>query len=98
MPTSDHLLKTHPGEFPIIEGNMVHFVAREHPGTITGVIGDWNGWDARKGVMTPIGYGLLHYQHEFEADARLDYLFYEVDADKLHGRSFDDAIIHAPIH
>ena len=97
-PTSEHLLSTSPGEFPIIEGNVVHFIHREHPGTISGVIGDWNGWDARRAVMTPIGYGLLHYQHEFEADARLDYLFYEVDAERLQGLPFEEAIIHAPIH
>src|SRR5205085_8499230 len=48
--------------------------------------------------MTPIGHGLLHYQHEFEEDARLDYFFYEVDADKLQGLPFDEALLHAPIH
>jgi len=97
-PTNEHHLTTPLGEFPIIEGNVAHFIHRERPGTIAGVIGDWNGWDARKAVMTPIGHGFVHYQHEFEEDARLDYLFYEVDADKLQGLPFDKSMVHIPIH
>jgi len=95
---SEYLLTSHPGGFPIIEGNVAHFISRERPGVIAGVIGDWNGWDARKAIMTPIGHGLLHYQHEFEEDARLDYFFYEVDVDKLQDLPFDEALIRAPIH
>jgi enterochelin esterase-like enzyme len=97
-PAGEHLLTTHPVEFPIIEGNVAHFIHQGRPGTIAGVIGDWNGWDVRRAVMTPIGHGLLHYQHEFEEDARLDYFFYEVDADKLQDLPFEQAIVRAPIH
>ena len=67
------------GNFPIVEGNTAHFIYEEQPGTIVGVGGEWNGYDARKALMKPIGAGLLHYQHEFELDARLDYFFFEYD-------------------
>ena len=97
VPTIPTLEYLHTSEFPMIEGNVAHFIHRERPGVIVGVIGDWNGWDARKAVMTPIGYGLLHYQHEFEEDARLDYFFYEVDVDNFPGVTFDEALVHAPI-
>src|SRR6266571_7490359 len=76
-------LAAHAGNFPIVEGNTAHFVRRERPGTITGVGGDWNGFDGRNARMTPIGGGLLHYQHDFELDARLDYLFFETDVTNL---------------
>ena len=68
------------GNFPIVEGNTAHFIYKEKPGMIIGVGGDWNGFDARKAIMEPIGAGLLHYQHDFEQDARLDYFFYEYGA------------------
>lgn len=69
------------GEFPIVEDTTAHFVYKmERPDVVVGVAGDWNGFDARKAVMTPIGGGLLHYQNSFEPDARLDYIFVEVDA------------------
>ncbi len=72
-------LEAHAGNFPIVEGNTAHFIYKEQPGTIVGVGGEWNGYDARKAPMKPIGAGLLHYQHEFELDARLDYFFFEYD-------------------
>jgi enterochelin esterase family protein len=68
------------GHFPIIEGTTAHFLYREQPGLIAGVGGEWNGFDARRAIMEPIGGGLLHYAHTFEPEARLDYLIYEVDA------------------
>jgi enterochelin esterase-like enzyme len=67
------------GNFPIVEDNTAHFIYKERPGTIIGVGGEWNGYDARKAIMKPIGAALLHYQHDFELDARLDYFFFEYD-------------------
>ena len=67
----------HAGNFPIVEGNTAHFIYKNQPGMIVGVGGEWNGFDARKALMKPIGAGLLHYQREFELDARLDYFFFE---------------------
>jgi enterochelin esterase-like enzyme len=67
------------GNHPIIEGNTAHFLYREKPGTLVGVAGEWNGMDGRRGLMTPLGGGLLHYSRDFEPDARLDYLFAEAD-------------------
>jgi enterochelin esterase-like enzyme len=73
---AESYLAAHAGNFPIVEGNMAHFIYKEQPGTIVGVGGEWNGFDARKALMEPVGAGLLHYQHEFELDARLDYFFF----------------------
>ncbi|HKF36252.1 MAG TPA: alpha/beta hydrolase-fold protein [Ktedonobacteraceae bacterium] len=67
------------GNFPIVEGNMAHFIYKNQPGMIAGVGGEWNGFDARKAIMEPVGAGLLHYQREFELDARLDYFFFEYE-------------------
>src|SRR6266852_3665885 len=83
-------LAAHSGSFPIVEDNIAHFVHKEQPGTIVGVGGDWNGFDMRKSIMTPIGGGLLHYQHEFEADARLDYFFFEA-----HTSNLSDVLAHS---
>src|SRR5947209_2093012 len=68
------------GGFPVVEDDIAHFIYRKHTNVAVGVAGDWNGFDARKAVMTPIGGDLLHYEHSFESDARLDYVFVEVDA------------------
>src|SRR5215467_4091503 len=76
---AESYLAAHAGDFPIVEGNTAHFIYKEQPGMIIGVGGEWNGFDARKALMEPIGAGLLHYQHEFELDARLDYFFFEYD-------------------
>ena len=76
---AESYLAAHAGNFPIVEGNMAHFIYKEQPGTIVGVGGEWNGFDARQAIMNPIGAGLLHYQHEFELDARLDYFFFEYE-------------------
>src|SRR5260221_2564422 len=76
---AESYLAVHAGNFPIVEGNTAHFIYEEQPGTIVGVGGEWNGYNARKSIMKPIGAGLLHYQHEFELDARLDYFFFEYD-------------------
>jgi len=76
---AESYLAVHAGNFPIVEGNTAHFIYEEQPGMITGVGGEWNGYDARKALMKPIRAGLLHYQHEFELDARLDYFFFEYD-------------------
>ena len=73
-------LAAHSGTIPIIEGTTAHFLARERPGQIVHVGGEWNGLDARQAIMTPIGGGLLHYARSFEPDARLDYLFFVLDA------------------
>lgn len=75
---AEQYLTLYPGSFPIVEDDIAHFVYRASPDRVVGVSGEWNGWDARKALMTPIGGGLLHYQREFEADARLDYMFVEV--------------------
>jgi len=92
-------LAAHAGNFPIVEGNTAHFVRRERPGTITGVGGDWNGFDGRNALMMPVGGGLLHYQHDFELDARLDYLFFETDATNLNDLlSGPQAITRTTIH
>ena len=74
---AESYLAVHAGNFPIVEGNTAHFIYKEQPGTIVGVGGEWNGFDARKAIMKPVGAGLLHYQHDFELDARLDYFFFE---------------------
>lgn len=73
-------LAAHAGQIPVIEGDTAHFFYRDQPGLIAGVGGEWNGFDARRAIMEPIGGGLLHYAHTFPPDARLDYLIYEVDA------------------
>jgi enterochelin esterase-like enzyme len=77
---TESYLAARAGNFPIVEGNTAHFIYKEQPGVIIGVGGEWNGFDARKAIMKPIGAGLLHYQHEFELDARLDYFFFEYDS------------------
>lgn len=77
---ADGYLASHRGHFPIIEGSTAHFICKKQAGTVVSVGGEWSGWDARQGIMTPIGGGLLHYQHEFELDARLDYFLYEIAA------------------
>ncbi len=69
------------GGTPIVEGNTAHFIAAAEPGSSVGVGGEWNGWDARRGLMQPIGGGLLHYQQQFAVDARLDYLLASVPQD-----------------
>ena len=69
------------GGTPIVEGNTAHFIAAAEPGRIVGVGGEWNGWDARRALMQPIGGGLLHYQQEFAPDARLDYLLASLPQD-----------------
>ncbi len=74
-------LAAHAGSFPLVEGNTAHFIYKKQPGTIVGVGGEWNGYDARRAMMEPIGAGLLHYQYDFEQDARLDYFFFEYDTD-----------------
>src|SRR2546421_711672 len=43
--------------------------------------------------MEPIGAGLLHYQHDFEQDARLDYFFFEYDAGNSPGLLSDPRAI-----
>jgi enterochelin esterase family protein len=77
---ADAYLAAHAGALPIIEGTTAHFLCREQPRIIAGVGGDWNGYDARQAILEPIGGGLLHYARAFEPDARLDYLFFEIDA------------------
>jgi enterochelin esterase-like enzyme len=74
---AESYLAAHAGSFPLVEGNTAHFIYKKQPGTIVGVGGEWNGYDARKAIMEPVGAGLLHYQHDFEQDARLDYFFFE---------------------
>lgn len=71
-------LTIHAGFFPIIEDNCAHFVYRATPNTTVGIHAEWNGWNALRSLMTPIGGGLLHYERTFEEDARLDYLFAEM--------------------
>ncbi len=77
---ADAYLAARAGHFPIIEGTTAHFLHRETPRVIAGVGGEWNGFDARQALLEPIGGGLLHYARDFEPDARLDYLFFEIDA------------------
>jgi hypothetical protein len=77
---ADAYLAAHAGALPIIEGTTAHFLCREQPRIIAGVGGDWNGYDARQAILEPIGGGLLHYARAFEPDARLDYLFFGIDA------------------
>jgi enterochelin esterase family protein len=77
---ADAYLAMHAGHVPIIEGTTAHFLCREKPRILAGVGGDWNGFDARQAILEPIGGGLLHYARAFEPDARLDYLFFEIDA------------------
>src|SRR5260370_16187164 len=81
------------GNFPIVAGNTAHFIYKEQPGTIVGVGGEWNGYDARKALMKPIGAGLLHYQHDFELDARLDYFFFEYDTGSVPDLFSDPGVI-----
>ena len=77
---AESYLAAYAGSFPLVEGNTAHFIYKKQPGKVVGVGGEWNGYDARKAIMEPIGAGLLHYQHDFEQDARLDYFFFEYDA------------------
>src|SRR5438128_1147187 len=77
---AESYIATRNGGFPVVEDDIAHFVYKKNSDVAVGIGGDWNGFDARKAVMMPIGGGLLHYQHSFEADARLDYIFVEVDA------------------
>jgi enterochelin esterase-like enzyme len=79
----DRYLAYHRGNFPIVEGTIAHFICKEQPNKVVGVGGEWNGWDAPRAIMTPIGGGLLHYQHEFENDACLDYFFYEIAVSRI---------------
>jgi enterochelin esterase family protein len=80
----------------VVEDNIAHFIYRKNSDVAVGVAGDWNGFDARKAVMTPIGGELLHYQHKFESDARLDYVLVEVDATSVQKwLSYSRASIHA---
>ncbi|GAC1389107.1 MAG: hypothetical protein NVS4B11_15800 [Ktedonobacteraceae bacterium] len=72
---ADRYISAHTGAFPLIEGTTAHFVYKATPGMTVGVMGDWNGFNPLQAIMEPIGGGLLHYQHIFEPDARLDYLF-----------------------
>jgi len=68
----------HEGSFPIIEGNTAHFIYNISSSEMVGIMAEWNGWLPGKTIMTPIGGGLLHYQHDFEQDARLDYRFVQL--------------------
>jgi enterochelin esterase-like enzyme len=77
---AESYIAPHNGAFPIVEDDIAHFIYKKSSDVVVGIAGDWNGFDARKAVMTPVGGGLLHYQHRFEADARLDYILVEVDA------------------
>jgi enterochelin esterase-like enzyme len=70
-------ITSHEGGFPIVEGNTAHFIYRAKPDDEVIVGGEWNGFDHNKAPMKPVGGGLLHYQHDFEPDARLDYLFFQ---------------------
>lgn len=75
------------GSFPIIEGNTAHFVYKtsSHAANESiGVIGEWNNWSPRNAPMTPIGGGLLHYERDFEPDARLNYLFAYLVEHNMH--------------
>ena len=80
---ADTYLAIHAGSFPIIEGNTAHFIYRAAHTTTVGIHAEWNGWNALRSLMTPIGGGLLHYERAFEEDARLDYLFAEIANDQL---------------
>lgn len=64
---------------PIIEGSTAHFLAAARLDKVIAIRGDWNGWDVRRGLMQPLGGGLLHYQHDFAPDARVDYQFVLID-------------------
>src|SRR5438067_13778645 len=86
---AESYLAARAGSFPIVEDNTAHFIYKEQPGTIVGVGGEWNGYDARKAIMEPVGAGLLHYQHDFEQDARLDYFFFEYDTGNSPDRLSD---------
>src|SRR5260370_2416781 len=90
---AESYLAAHAGNFPIVAGNTAHFIYKEQPGTIVGVGGEWNGYDARKALMKPIGAGLLHYQHDFELDARLDYFFFEYDTGSVPDLFSDPGLI-----
>ncbi len=73
---ADAYLAAHAGRFPIVEGTTAHFVYRAPAAAAVGVGGDWNGWNARKSPLAPLGGGLLHVAQDFEPDARLGYLYY----------------------
>src|SRR5947209_1135399 len=92
---AESYIAAHHGAFPVVEDDIAHFVYKKSSDVTVGIGGDWNGFDARKAVMTPIGGDLLHYQHRFEADARLDYILVEVD-----GASAQKWLSHsrAPVH
>src|SRR5947209_6249170 len=77
---AESYVATHNGAFPVVEDDIAHFIYKKSSDVVVGIAGDWNGFDGRKSVMTPIGGNLLHYQHSFETDARLDYIFVEVEA------------------
>ncbi len=80
------------GNFPIIEGNTAHFLLAAQPGARASVGGEWNGFDSSKAPMTYIGGGILHYAHDFEPDARLDYLFFVSDPGTATLRSIRDPL------
>ncbi len=73
----------HAGSFPIIEDKQAHFLCRAGHHSTVGIHAEWNGWNALRSLMTPIGNGLFHYERAFEEDARLDYLFAEIASDRL---------------
>lgn len=75
---ADEYIATHNGLFPITEGNTAHFIYRASSNVTIGVNAEWNGWSPEQAIMTPIGADLLHYQHDFELDARLDYRFVQL--------------------
>ena len=77
---ADEYIAARNGLFPIIEGNTAHFIYRVSSGGTIGINAEWNGWSPHQAIMTPVGAGLLHYQHDFESDARLDYRFVHLSA------------------
>src|SRR5258708_16818379 len=75
---ADDYLAAHAGAFPIIENNLAHFVYKTSLDICVGISAEWNGFNPGKSPMTPLGGGILHYQHQFEPDARLDYFLFEI--------------------
>lgn len=80
---ADTYLTIYARTFPIIEGNTAHFVYKAAPDKTVGIHAEWNGGNALRSIMTPIGAGLVHYQQEFESDARLDYELAEMPTDRF---------------
>lgn len=72
---ADAYIAAHSGSFPIIEKHTAHFVCKASLSQTVALNAEWNGWSPRQAIMKPVGGGLLHYQHDFEMDARLDYRF-----------------------